>query len=363
MKGTTMTEQRRIDKIKVGPRFREDLGDLASLAENIRALGLLQPIGVTPSGWLLWGERRLRACRSLGWRDIPVIVRDVDSDDMAAVEAAENFARKDFTLSEAVAIKRALQPNLPKFGKSAPAREQVATATGFSHETLRKAEAVVSAAENEPVRFGKLLADMDRTGRVDGPFKRLNVAKKAEAIRAEPPPLPQRGPYRVIVADPPWPYEIRQPDPSLRAAFPYPTMSIADICALDVASIAHTDSILWLWTTNHHLREAFRVVDAWGFEQKTMLTWGKDRIGYGDWLRGRTEHCLFAVRGKPVVEVGALSTLLLAPAEREHSRKPDAFYELVERLCPAPRYAELFQRRGRPKWDGHGDEVARTAAE
>ena len=125
-----------------------------------------------------------------------------------------------------------------------------------------------------------------------------------------------------------------------------------------VASIAHADCILWLWTTNAHLPVAFEVLDAWGFEHKGMLTWGKKWIGMGNWLRGQTEHCLLAVCGKPMVTLTNQSTLLEAPS-RGHSRKPNEFYELVESLCPAPTggRAELFQRTPRPGWVGHGDEI------
>jgi N6-adenosine-specific RNA methylase IME4 len=80
----------------------------------------------------------------------------------------------------------------------------------------------------------------------------------------------------------------------------------------------------------------------------------------GAWLRGQTEPCIFAVRGKPTVELTNQSTLLRGPV-RAHSQKPESFYELVENLCPAPRYAELFQRTARPNWDGHGDEVRDVA--
>ena len=132
---------------------------------------------------------------------------------------------------------------------------------------------------------------MDRTGRVNGVYKMLKNAQKAEAIRLEPPPLPGNGPYRVIVADPPWMYDKRSADPSHRATPPYPAMSLADICALTVASIAHDDCILWLWTTNAFLPVAFDVLKAWGFEYKTTLTWVKQKMGIGDWLRGQTEHC------------------------------------------------------------------------
>jgi N6-adenosine-specific RNA methylase IME4 len=105
------------------------------------------------------------------------------------------------------------------------------------------------------------------------------------------------------------------------------------------------------------MREAFQVLDAWGFEQKTILTWAKERMGMGDWLRGQTEHCLLAVRGKPIVTLTNQTTLLHAP-KRAHSQKPVEFYDLVELLCPAPRYADLFSRyRHNSKWDCHGDEV------
>ena len=136
-------------------------------------------------------------------------------------------------------------------------------------ETIVDAREVRDAAKVDPKRFGKLAEDMDRTGRVDGPFKRLQVMRQAEAIRAEPPPYPSRGPYRVIVADPPWPYEIDKVDPSHRATHPYPQMSILQICSMGTAigAITHDDAILWLWTTNHHMREAFAVLDAWGFER------------------------------------------------------------------------------------------------
>jgi len=237
------------------------------------------------------------------------------------------------------------------------AADKAAKATGMARRTLEKAEAIVDAAEAEPEKFGKLLEQMDDTGRVNGVYRRLKIARQAEAIRTEPPPLPGNGPYRVIVVDPPWSYEKRDNDPSHRAALPYAAASIADICKQPVPSIAAPDCILWLWTTNAHMREAFEVLAAWGFEPKTILTWAKDKMGTGDWLRGQTEHCIMAVRGKPVVTLTNQTTLLRARV-RAHSQKPVEFYELVESLCPAPRYADIFSRyRHNDKWDCHGDEA------
>jgi N6-adenosine-specific RNA methylase IME4/ParB-like chromosome segregation protein Spo0J len=371
----------RIADIIVGERHRKDMGDIEGLAASIGELGLLQEIGIRPDGLLIWGERRLHAAKLLGWTEIPVNVLDLDA--VVRGEFAENAFHKPFTLSEAVAIKRALEPlekaaakerqaasggkgriasgKLPT-ATTGRAADRAARATGMARRTLEKAEEIVDTAEAEPEKFGKLLADMDRTGRANGVYRRLKIAKQAEQLRAEPPPLPGKGPYRVIVADPPWPYEKRDSDPSNRAALPYLTASIADICKLPVASIAAPDCILWLWVTNHHMREAFTVLDAWGFEQKTILTWVKDKMGTGDWLRGQTEHCLMCVRGKPVVELTNQTTFLHAPVGG-HSAKPVEFYELIEALCPAPRYADFYSRyQHNEKWDCHGDQAPAAAS-
>jgi N6-adenosine-specific RNA methylase IME4 len=108
-----------------------------------------------------------------------------------------------------------------------------------------------------------------------------------------------------------------------------------------------------LWTTNAHLRVAFEVVDAWGFEYKTLLTWVKDRMGTGDWLRGKSEHCLLAVRGKPVFLLGNHTTILEA-VRREHSRKPEEFYALVEATSPGGKL-DLFCRQRRTGWEAYGN--------
>jgi N6-adenosine-specific RNA methylase IME4 len=366
-----------IEQIRVGNRFRKDLGDIAGLAKSIAEIDLLQSIVVRPDGRLIGGVRRFHAVKLLGWTEIPV--RIVDLDAVVRGEYAENAERKDFTLSESVAIKRALEPiereaakerqreggrsggkgsgKLPEASKG-NAADKVAKATGLARRTLEKAEAIVDAAEAEPEKFGKLLADMDRTGRANGVYRRLKIIKQAERIRAEPPPLPGRGPYYVINCDVSWPYERDDSgDPSHRAALPYLTTKLAEVCKLAVPSIAAPDCILWFWVTNHHMREAFIVLDAWGFEQITILTWVKDRFGHGDWLRGQTEHCLLCTRGKPIVTLTNQSTVLFAPT-RGHSVKPPEFYDLVEKLCPAPRYADLFSRyRHNDKWDCHGDEA------
>src|ERR1035438_7511222 len=175
---------------------------------------------------------------------------------------------------------------------------------------------------------------------------KLSVAFTMERIGS---PQQNRGPFQVIVADPPWKYATGN-------SLPYPTMSLDEIRALPVKDLSDQNAILWLWTTNTHLRSAFDVVEAWGFEYKTLLTWVKDRMGTGEWLRGQTEHCLLAARGKPVFLHGDHRTVLSAP-RREHSRKPEDFYSLVEEMCPGAKL-ELFSRQEREGWRSFGDQAA-----
>ena len=108
------------------------------------------------------------------------------------------------------------------------------------------------------------------------------------------------------------------------------TVSVDYLCALPVPSIVAVVAVLWLWSTNYHMRDAYKVVDAWGLEPKTIVTWVKPSFGHGDILRGQTEQCIVAVRGKPIFTVANQSTVLLRAQAARRLRKPPEFYDLVE---------------------------------
>ena len=162
------------------------------------------------------------------------------------------------------------------------------------------------------------------------------------------PSMPQHK-YNVIAIDPPWQYYLRHAQAGRRNTTPYPTMSNDEIKDIPVHEVTAENCVLWLWTTNSHLPDALEIAKGWGFEYKVLLTWVKNRIGTSHWLRGRTEHCIMAVKGHPVVSLRDQSTVIHAPV-REHSQKPDEFYRLVETLCPG-RKLELFARESRDGWD------------
>lgn len=168
--------------------------------------------------------------------------------------------------------------------------------------------------------------------------------------------------YKTIYADPPWP-EYGGGKIKRGADRHYSLMSVKDIIALPVTDIAEENAHLYLWTTNNYLEDAFSVMRAWGFKYKTTITWGKDRIGLGQYFRGQTEHCLFGVRGKlPYkIEDGKRqqgTTLILAP-RREHSQKPSEMRKMIEKVSYAPRI-ELFARETFPGWDCWGNEAPRN---
>lgn len=276
------------------------------------------------------------------------------------------------------------EENLPT-RDSGPARDQAAKAVNVSNRQVSKAERVRKDGIPELVEMvetGKIRVDLAEKLAKRPPEKQREVIEKIkaemaakpeknakaivrrfdkdkviESIRREPKPLPE-GPFRVIAADWPWLYEKRQDDGTQRGQTPYPTteLTIEDGVKMGarIQEIAYIDCVLWFWTTNAHMPVAHEIVAAWGFTHKTILTWKKTRLGTGDWLRGITEHCIMAVRGNPTVDLTNQTTFFEAPV-REHSRKPEEFYALVEGLCPGSKL-ELFARESRSGWSTWGGE-------
>ncbi len=175
------------------------------------------------------------------------------------------------------------------------------------------------------------------------------------------------GRYRTILADPPWRFENRtgKVAPEHRRLRRYRTMDLDAIRALPVGSLADERSHLYLWVPNALLPEGLEVLRAWGFRYKSNLVWyktrkdgGPDGRGVGFYFRNVTELLLFGVRGKNTrtLSPGRRQVNLLTSPKRDHSRKPAAFHDLIERCSPGP-YLELFARERREGWDQWGDEL------
>jgi N6-adenosine-specific RNA methylase IME4 len=221
---------------------------------------------------------------------------------------------------------------------------KLARLAGVSPRTAARALAV---RERAPKQFERVKRGEISAQKALGEIKTQEKRSLAEQIRRNPVVTPD-GRYQVIAIDPPWKYDARTEDHTHRGKTDYPEMTVEEICKLPVSGFAQKDCILWLWTTNAFMRAAFECLDAWGFEEKTILTWDKELIGVGNWLRNVTEHCILAVRGKPVVSLTNQPTII-REKRREHSRKPEAFYKLVEKLCPGSKL-EMFAREERKGW-------------
>ena len=174
--------------------------------------------------------------------------------------------------------------------------------------------------------------------------------------------------YATILADPPWRFVNRtgKMAPEHRRLSRYGTMTIEQIVALPVDVIAAPTAHLYLWVPNALLPAGLRVMQAWGFEYKTNLVWhkrrkdgGSDGRGVGFYFRNVTELLLFGVRGKNVrtLPPGRRQVNYLSSRKREHSRKPDEQYEIIESCSAAP-YLELFARGRRTGWAVWGNEAS-----
>ena len=167
------------------------------------------------------------------------------------------------------------------------------------------------------------------------------------------------GRFPVVYADPPWRFDAGDGLPGV-AGVHYPTMRTEEICVLPVMEKAATNAVLFLWTTNAHLPDAFHVMEAWGFRYVSNIAWVKNTMGVGFYVRGKHELLLLGVRGS-MLPKGAPPSVVFADAEG-HSVKPERVSAIIdEEMYPdQPGYLELFARRppARPRWVQWGNEPA-----
>ena len=174
------------------------------------------------------------------------------------------------------------------------------------------------------------------------------------------------GQFGTILADPPWQFTNRtgKVAPEHKRLSRYSTMTLQEILDLPVAELALPSSHLYLWVPNALVLEGLEVMKRWGFTYKTNLVWykvrkdgGPDGRGVGFYFRNVTELVLFGIRGGiRTLAPGRRQVNVIVSQKREHSRKPDELYEVIENCSPGP-YLELFARHARPNWSQWGDEL------
>ena len=168
-----------------------------------------------------------------------------------------------------------------------------------------------------------------------------------------------KGKFKTILADPPWRFmnSTGKVAPEHKRLSRYPTLSLQEILDIPVNSIADEQAHLYLWVPNALLAEGLETMKKWGFTYKTNVVWykirkdgGPDGRGVGFYFRNVTELVPFGIKGKMrTLQPGRTQVNILSSRKREHSRKPDELYDIIESCSPGP-YLELFSRGKRDNW-------------
>jgi N6-adenosine-specific RNA methylase IME4 len=215
-------------------------------------------------------------------------------------------------------------------------------------------EMLVARGEREILETAQMLRSEKTQERREQ--RLLRIAAQADAG-----PLPEHK-FPIILCDPPWSYEF-SPTHTRAIEQKYETMSLDEIRALPVENLAADDALLFLWVTPPILEQAFQVIRAWNFEYRTGAVWDKQIIGAGHWFRQQHEHLLVGRRGQfPTAPEAARASSIISARRREHSRKPDEVYQLIERMYPDLPKVELFARFARKGWHAWGNQAPGAAA-
>jgi len=356
-----------LDDIIINPEYEAIVPPLTEeeferLKNSIEEVGLYEPIVVNKERVILDGHHRFKACKDVGV--LPrFTIKSFDTKIAEEIYVIEtNVIRRQLNQYQSTILGLKLEKNyaikakerlstgginrVSPYGETLHSEKKAAEVIGLSFGTYARSKYVLNngtITQLELFKQGK-----KRAGSL---YREIKLREKIEELKAEIPELVEpQGDYEVIVVDPPWPYGTEYDADAGRRASPYPELDLEKIKAIELP--ASENCVLWLWTTNRFLHEAFHVLEAWGFEPKTVLTWVKDRMGLGRWLRGQTEHCILAVKGSPIVNLTNQTTALHA-YNKGHSTKPDEFYELINEYCIGNKL-DWFSRTPREKWSTFG---------
>lgn len=361
------------------------------LKQDIAQNGLQMPI-LMYSGKVVDGRHRLRACSALGI--IPKFAELEASNDKSVEQSviSINLHRRHLTESQKAIIAARLTNSSVGSNQhtaGAVSQRKVAEELGISVDSVQRGKKVLNNGTPEliaAVSEGKIdisnaaklaqLAKQDQSQLNFDDIKAIQEASKAinkakfesrrveriqeiEAKRANNKPLESSlGTFSVIYADPPWDY-------MGELAVGYPCMSVKEICEMPISQISTDDAVLFMWCSSSLLPEALQVVGAWGFKFKTSAIWDKDFSGQGTYFRQGHEVLMIATKGSvPEVPYDARPTSVLKFKRREHSRKPDEMYQIIDGMYPELNKIELFCR-GVPAqgWAGWGNECVQQTVQ
>jgi N6-adenosine-specific RNA methylase IME4 len=243
-------------------------------------------------------------------------------------------------------------------------RKELAKVANVSHDTIAKVKKIEAVATPE-VKAQLSTGEISINQAYQEIKKEEKKAERIELIEQQIEDIEQgllpelEGLFDVVSVDPPWPYEGESKNVTSfdaigrRVANPYPEMSIEDIKKIEMPLM--DDAVVLLWTTHKFLPDAFEILKEWGMDYKATLVWNKEKIGMGAWFRMQCEFCLVGIKGKPYWENTTFRDILNEP-RREHSRKPDSFFEMIEKITMGRRL-EYFSREKRNGWEVFGNDI------
>lgn len=362
----------KISDITIGRRLRKKETDIQTLANSIIQNGLLHPIILDDDFNLIAGFRRIKAYEDLGRTEIPARILSINNPSQA--EYDENMQRAPFSLEDIAAINERVKEsrighrprsssdennekkkvgNLPTLFSFPKGPSDVITGkiVGHSEKSVNKIIAMVHAAKDHP-DLQKYIEAVDK-----GMSLARGHALITQALNREKPKLaPPQGEYEILYVDPPWTYGYSgQGSPQDH----YLVQSLEEI--KNLALPAARNAVLFLWVPYPMNKEAFEVIASWGFEYKSKIIWIKsNRFGIGHYVRAKHEELFICVKGKgfgvPAVQDRPES--VISTEHTTHSKKPEIFYSIVEKMYPGRTRIEMFAR-GKPRdgWTAWGLEA------
>ena len=355
--------------LKVNPEYkamvpRPSAEDYRALETDIILKGkATEPIVINKDDVILDGHTRYDICRSNGcFFTTRLMEFDNQLDEKLYVLTTNLYRRhlNDFKKVEMAKplerlLKEKAKNRMIEGGKGASfeeplhVNEEVSKLIGVSKSTYERAKKVRDEGDFDlktRVRSGDLS--------ITAGYRQL-VKPKHDTVLC--PELPD-GEFNVIYADPPWRYNFSETE-TRSIEVHYPTMSVEDICKLEIPSAEN--AVLFLWSTAPKLPEALEVMATWGFTYKTQAVWDKEIIGMGYWFRGQHELLLVGTKGNfsPPLEKLRRSSIL-RERRTTHSTKPETVYDIIESYFPSGKYLELFSRNHRLGWTMWGNETPDT---
>ena len=353
--------------------------DYQRLKGDIAARGLMVPIEVDEHGQILDGHHRKKACDELGLPVRTVVRSGLLEHEKRLHAVALNMNRRHLTDAQKALIGESIEPDIAERARLRQAMlngrsnaelsdncneaqgksvDQVATQVGLgSGQTYRRHKKVFERVRNVAPELLDRAAAGDVSMRdLRKEVRTLERRAKADDIAATPTPeLTTLTEFDLIYVDPPWRYDhVETVDRAIENH--YPTMSAAELKALEVPAAG--DCVMFMWATSPKLHEALELMVAWGFDYRTCMVWVKDKIGMGYYARQQHELLLIGRKGTmPVPDPENRPSSVLNAPRTAHSAKPHQFYELLERMYPGRTKVELFARNARDGWASWGNQA------